>query len=272
MKYIILLFVGLFAFTSTNVYLYIFISQQYFLRDLAAALSVSAVTFEGLCVNIPTGYDFSLTAADASGSDPAVTAININTIKLVSTDGAKTIATQCNVPQVTNATEAFSIPCTTTGTGLVSEGYKLQAITNTPLSGTDTLTIGSISTTIGTSATYAALGDNTESGKTIEKNAAVTFTIKFASGLSATTKPKKVMLGTNDVTDKCSVTDGTTLTCTIAKDVLTTEATLAVKITNNCDEEEDTGFSIKVGGGSEGSSAFITNSKIALLLSTLFFF
>lgn len=239
---------------------------------MAASLTASAVTFEGLCAKINNGYEFAITAADSTPSSAIATETKITTVKLVSSDGAKTISTECTVPEKTDATVAFEIPCKTTGTGLVSEGYKLQAISNTPIGSGETLTIGTIATAIGTKDTYAALGDNSSSGKTIEKNAAVSFTIKFASGLTNTTKPKKVMLGTTDFTNKCTVTDTTTLTCSIEKDVLTTEATLQVKITNNCDEEENPGFSIKVGAGdTPSSSIFITNSKIILLIASLFF-
>ena len=148
----------------------------------------------------------------------------------------------------------------------------LKELTKETFAENEVITIpDTVKTKLTAKAGYIELGDNTSGGKTIEKNAELSFTIKYKSGLVEDTKPSKVVLGDKDITKNCSVTDGTTLTCKIEKDVLSTEGTFDVKVTNACAEVEKTGIQIKVGGEtpSPSSSTITVFSKIILLIAGL---
>lgn len=160
--------------------------------------------------------------------------------------------------------------------GKVSDDYGLKTLAPIQFAKDETIEIpDKVKTKITAKTGYIELGDNTSGGKTIEKNAELSFTIKYRSGLTDKTKPSKVTLGDKNFTDKCTVKDATTLACTIPKDTLSTEGTFDVIITNACAEVEETGIKITVGGSSPSptpaSSSIAAFSKITLLIAGLLF-
>lgn len=239
---------------------------------MEAAITVSAVNYGDACSTIPAGYQFTLTADDqTSGHAIATTVPAFNQVVLISSkDANKKITTTCNIPASDEAAlkKGITITCTTVDEGKVEDNYGLKELTTATFATTETITIpNTITTKITNKANFIELGDNTSGGKTIEKNAEVTFTIKYKSGLATETKPSKVVLGESNITDKCTVTDATTLTCTIAKDTLATEGTFDVKVTNACGVDENTGIQIKVGGTTPSSSSFAVFSKITFVIA-----
>lgn len=270
----VIIFVGLISLIASN---------GAFLRNLAAAaaIDVSAVEYkDAVCGTIPSGFKFELTCKDSTTSGAAISAAVTSTIVKFQkgTEASSTIATTCEFTAVTDAATPFKVKCSTTGTGKVADGYKLQGISDyTSLdgaSGADKLKLdaATVNTPITAKTGYNAPGNNTANSKEYYLSNA-TFPIKFEIAMTnAMTAVPTIKAGNVTLTSLCKVDTTTTskLTCSLEKDTLTGSkegTTYKITATNVCSEEEETGVTIKV----LSASSFLTVSKFALVLLALFF-
>lgn len=265
-------FLGLFALIA---------SSGNFLRNLAAPeITVSAITYkDDACTTIKSGYKFELTASDTSGSAAIAAKVTTNIVKLAkSSDSTSTIATTCDVEANSSPSTAFKIKCSTTEEGKVSDNYKLVAIASATAlisGGDDKIIIPSTVNDVLTAKTgYNAPGNNTANSKEYDiSNATFPVTFDIAMSNDMTTVPA-IKAGNTTLTSVCKVdtTTKTKLTCSLAKETLKGSKTgISYKITatNVCNEDEETGVTIKV--VDEDASSFLTVSKFALVIIGLFF-
>lgn len=267
-----IVFLGLIALIS---------SSGNFLRNLAApAITVSAITYkDDACTTIPSGYKFELTAADTTEAAAIAKKVTTTVVKLAkSTDSTATIATTCEVDVNQAPSTAFKIKCSTTEEGKVADNYKLVSITTATAlvsGGEDKIIIpASVDAVLTAKTGYNAPGNNNANSKEYDiSNATFPVTFDIAMSKDMTTLPA-IKAGNTTLTSVCKV-DATTkskITCSLAKETLKgSKDGISYKITatNVCNEDEETGVTIKV--VDEDASSFLTVSKFALVILGLFF-
>lgn len=253
-----------------------------FLRELPeVAVTLQSVKFPTYCGDkVPSGYEFSIVLNVPKSSTIAET----ETTKLgLNEDGNTTaiLATSCTIPATTTEGDAkdVTVSCTTKAAGTSNKNYVLT----TPGADVEVVT-GSLKITKWTEKTektavnsdYVALDDTQTKDQSFDykEEGTKSFKIKFANAITGKT-PQAVKAGDKtisgcviDTADATSKTYSCAITNTTVPVVDNKETSYKITITNACDEEVDTGITVKVKYGSSSSSSFI--NKISLIALTVF--
>ena len=248
-------------------------SNTNFLRQLeVVTVTLKSVTFPTYCAdNMVSGYKFSL--ALTVPNEKSISQTKTDKFKLVEKGTpAKEIATSCSIEAKTGAGDA-TVSCTTSAAGTAGKTYQLFTPDNTVVITTDVLEVtkwDAKAEEVAKNPNYVALGtQTTEQTFDYKEEGNKAFTIKFASALIDAKKPKAVKAGETTITG-CTIdtTDSTIYSCPITKTTVPvvnkTETSYVIKITDACDQEANTGITVKVKDTSStpSSSSFFNQMSI----------
>ena len=249
-------------------------SNTNFLRQLeVVTVTLKSVTFPSYCAdNMLSGYKFSL--ALTVPNEKSISKTTTDKFKLVekgATDNK--IATSCSIEAKTGAGDA-TVSCTTSAAGTAGKNYLLFTPEDDPLVITpEVLAVtkwDAKADEVAKNPNYVALGtQTTEQTFDYKEEGNKAFTIKFASALIDAKKPKAVKAGETAITG-CIIdtTDSTIYSCPITKTTVPvvnkTETSYVIKITDVCDQEVNTGITVKVKDTSStpSSSSFFNQMSI----------